>query len=385
MSTELATLSRFNQLATKGARQTASALEQLTGQPARAPITDIRLTQRSALERRFCQTEYVGIHAAFSGHVDGTALIALRETDAERVAAEIGADGALHDSGLETVGNIATSGYVDTIANAAGSAITLEPPVVVSEGDPLIPPAGGDGDWLLTITSSFELLDRVLDLDVIVLPDSGSIVQTDEPTAQPPAVDRLVSIGELTSEGAANAAGHLGMMTGLPATVSISRVRFAPIEAAVGAAEQRTAVGTVFELRETPHGFFALLIDEDAAVRVADAMVPDGLDERPDWTGMGKSAISELGNVVTSGFIDGWADAMGGTLAHSPPSFVADDRRAIVSSLVSQLPGAGASSVIVDAEIELDGGRVGCSLHTLPTRDGLESALDHVATTPEHG
>lgn len=382
MSTELATLSRFNQIASKGARQTASALEELTGEPAAAPVTDIRLTRRNALKRRFDAEAYAGVHAGFSGHLDGTALVAMPQQDVQSIATALGAEDELIDSSLQSVGNIATSGYVDCIADAADSIITLDPPTIVDDGSPLIP-ANTSDEWVLTITSSFELMDRVLDLEVVLLPDSSTLF--DSAPVRSSAIERLAAIGELTDEGAANAAEHLEMMTGLPATVSVSRIRFAPVEGAVGVASADAAVGTVFELREQPHGYFALLFDEQAATAVADAMVPDGLDGQPDWTGMGKSAISELGNVVTSGFIDGWANAMGGTIAHSPPTFVADDRRAVVSSLVSRLPDAGTSSVIVDAEISLDGGSVACSLHTLPTRDGLEHALKRVTPATDHG
>lgn len=385
MSTELVALGRFNELARFGARKTANALEQLTGQPARAPMTDVRLTRRETLDQRFACEEYVGVHVAFSGHVDGTAVIAMPERDVSAVASALGAEGDLVESGLESVGNLAASGFVDVIANSSGTSIELEPPYVVDRDEESLLPLADGVEWVVTITSEFELLECVLDLDVVLLPDTDSLMGALEPTGGRTAIDRLIAIGELTREGASNAAGHVSMMTGLDANVSVSRVRFAPVEAMVEAADADLAVGTVFELRETPNGYFALLFDEPAAKRVADAMVPDGIGDNPDWEGMGKSAISELGNIVTSGFIDGWADAMGGTIAHSPPAFVADDRRAIVSSLVADLAAAEVAGVIVDAEVSLDEGSVACTLHTLPTRDGLEVALERIEDLPTHG
>lgn len=379
MSTELAALNRFNRLASQGAQQTAAALERLLDQTTRAPVTDVRLTQRSTLARRFDQDEFVGVQAGFDGCVDGTAVIAMSSADVEAIAASLGADDDLIESGLESVGNIAASGFIDVIANAAGSTITLEPPRLVTGAEEQLVPAGPvDSDWILTITSEFELIDRVLELAVVLVPDSSSVLRAVETDDHTPVIDRVTTIGELTQEGAANAAEHVEMMTGLDATVSISRIRFAPVESMMAVTPADTAVGTVFKLESVPNGYFALLFDEPAAIRVAEAMIPGGLDEDPTWEAMGQSAISELGNIVTSGFIDGWANAMDGTIPHSPPSFVADDRRAIVSSLVSNLASEDAAGVVADAEVTVDNGSIACTLHTLPTRDGLDAALQRI-------
>ena len=379
MSTDLVALGRFNELARQGAQQTAESLEQLTGKPARSPVTDVRLTRRDTLGRRFATDDYVGVHAGFKGHFDGTAVIALASNDVELIAESLGAEDELVDSGLESIGNIAASGFIDVIANAVGTSINLEPPELVDTKQRSLIPSGEDtDDWVVTITSEFELLDRVIDLDVVLVPASTSILNAVDQEADTNTINRLTTIGELTREGAANAADHVGMMTGLDAEVSVSRVRFAPVESIIEVTEPGFAVGTVFELQELPNGYFALLFDQEAATMVADAMLPGGLEDEPDWEGMGKSAISELGNIVTSGFIDGWADAMGGTVAHSPPSFVADDRRALISTLVGELAAAETAGVIVDAEMSIDSGSVACTLHALPTRSGLETALETI-------
>lgn len=382
MSTDLVALDRVNTLAREGAANTASAIERLTGEPARAALTDIRITRRESLDRRYETSDYVGVHADFSGHVDGTAVIAMESSDAKTVAKAVGAEEGLIDSGLESMGSMAASSFVDVIANAAGSSIELEPPELVdTDRARLIPESAKYDEWIVTITSEFELPERVLGLEVVIVPEQYSVVTAMDPSdGGTAAVEKLVAIGELTRDGAESAAEHVSMMTGFDASVSVSRIRFAPIESIVEASDSGLAVGTVFELEETPEGYFALLFDEEAATRVADAMLPDGIGDKPTWAGMGQSAISELGNIVTSGFIDGWADAMGGTLAHSPPSFVADDRVALLSSLTSDLATDEVAGVIVDAEVILEGGAVGCTLHALPTRDGLELALDRIVT-----
>ncbi len=381
MSTALVALGRFNRLARQGAHTTATALEDLTHQPTQSLITDVRLSRHATLADRFERGEYVGVHAPFTGQIDGTAVIAMPYSDVATITDAMGGQVDHWESGIDSVGHIAASGFVDVIANATGSAVRLDPPEVVdSSRQTLIPDAGGDAEFLVTISSEFEFVDEVLDLDVVLLPDSPSTFSGRTESQDSSAVDRLHSIGELTRNGAAKATEQVSKMAGQEATVTVRRIRMAPIETLVDVSDPCFVVGTISELEEPPEGYLALFFDESAAAQVAATLLPNDLDEPPSWRGPGKSAISELGTVVTRGFLEGWAQTMGASVAHSPPVFVADDSHAIISSLVAELAEGKSAGVVVDVEVSLDGRSIPCSLHELPTPTGFETALQHIGS-----
>jgi len=93
--------------------------------------------------------------------------------------------------------------------------------------------------------------------------------------------------------------------------------------------------GTVFELQGEPSGYLAILFEEESAAKIAASMLPSEPDE--PLGGMAENALCELGNVMTSGFIDGWANVLGTSITHSPPEFVHDIGSAAISPLVAKL------------------------------------------------
>lgn len=378
MTDELSAIERYNHLARQGAAVTADSLGQLTGATVRSRATDVRLTVPAGIADRLGDRPYVAIQADFDGHLDGAAAIAIAREDVRTVTETMGADDALHQSGLETIGNLAVSGFVDVLANAFQEAIYLTPPRVVEGAGAEVLPLEeyASDEWIITIASQLELVDHVLDLELVMLPDGEGLFHALDPSDRDgSALERIVRIGDLAREGTEQAAGHLSMMTGLEADLALSRLRFATVEAIPTEADPGNVVGTVFELEDAPGGYLALLFEEEAAKRVVDAMVPTD-DPFDDWAGMDKSAIEELGNVTTSGLIDGWAEAQGSTIAHSPPEFVADDRVAILGAVANRLALEQSTAVIGDAAISLDGGAVACEIYLLPRHPLLREALD---------
>ena len=102
---------------------------------------------------------------------------------------------------------------------------------------------------------------------------------------------------------------------------------------------------------------------------------------------MDKSAIKELGNIMTSGFIDGWANVLETTIEHSPPEFVHEMGAAIVSPIAARLGTQQEHAFVIDSTVRTDDGAVSCSLYALPNERELMAALDEllVERTPRTG
>jgi chemotaxis protein CheC len=79
------------------------------------------------------------------------------------------------------------------------------------------------------------------------------------------------------------------------------------------------------------------MLDSHGSKRLARGMVGDmgGAGETTDglFTDMERSAMQETGNIMTSGFIDGWANVLDTTIDMSTPSFIYGPSAAIVDEM----------------------------------------------------
>lgn len=387
MRSDVVAIDRVNNLAREGALTAASAFERLSGEPVRVDSTDLEVIQRARLDRRYETSEYVGAHASFSGPTDGTAVFAMARSDASTIASSVGTDSDGPNPVFASIGPVVADGFGEVITATTGSMGDLAAPTSVDTYRArMIPESAKHDEWLVTLTTEFKLPEDAVRLEIVLVPDAGVLSTAGGSRGQVTSVaERLSTIGELTEAGAETAAEHVSRMTGLDASVTVRGITFAEIKSMMDDLEPGLAVGTVIEIEETSNGYFALLFDERAATTVADAVLPDMIGDSPIWAGMGQSAISEIGNVITSGFIDGWSDAMDGTLAHSPPYFVADDRIALISSLSPEVSVEEIAGFMVDTEITLGGGSVDGTFHGVPTRDGLNLALNQLMFQPLQG
>ena len=111
-------------------------------------------------------------------------------------------------------------------------------------------------------------------------------------------------------------------------------------------------------------------------------MMPGGGEE--DGIGsMTEGAIKELGNIMTSGFIDGWANVLQTSIEHSPPNFVHDMGESIMSPVIAKLGQQQDYAFVIDSAIEIDGEESQCDIYALPDERELARALSALPTQRE--
>jgi two-component system chemotaxis sensor kinase CheA/chemotaxis protein CheC len=118
-----------------------------------------------------------------------------------------------------------------------------------------------------------------------------------------------------------------------------------------------------------------VLFDEVSAENVAEALMPS----EPDGEGLTeqhKAAIEELGNIMTSGFVDGWANVLQTSVDHTPPRLVHDIGQAIVDPLAAQVGQHQEHSFIIESEMRTDEIEFSSEIHALPNEQELRQALD---------
>ncbi|WP_313692664.1 chemotaxis protein CheC [Halorarum halobium] len=390
MYVDIQSLGTFSRLARDGADRAADSLSQLTGANVYVDVTDVTLMAAGDLREAFTGQEFVGVEVGLMGGIAGQTVMAFEREAATELVSRLMPGGSddpeFVRSGVTEAGNIMTSGFIDGWADHLGVAIDMTPPSYVRESGIDVLPDGAFDDeraGVFLFESQVSSMDADLDLTIFMLPeysgftdmlgheDGGSAAAGD---AVP--VDKLPTFNRMTKRGAASAAEKVTMMTGTETDVDVSRLRFVPVGDVPSEVGDETVAGTVFELHGEPSGYLAILFDEESAEEVAGSMIPTETD--PGIGEMERGALRELGNIMTSGFIDGWANVLGTSIEHTPPEFVHDMGSAVMSPLVSKLGRTQEHAFIIDSTVRTPDGGVRCDIYALPNQRELAAALDRI-------
>jgi chemotaxis protein CheY-P-specific phosphatase CheC len=411
MNLDVESLRTFSNLAQSGAEEAADSLSMLTGFDSRVAVTKVEMSTRSDVEQEFRERDLVSVHIGFSGAIDGRTVLAFDRDRAVSLVdslvpgASDNPESDLATSGLKELGNIMLGGFIDGWADFLGEAIDITTPTyveldadrslvdVIDAGDDGTGDApgsdialGGDtseaeSSHVLAFQNHLETVDEEAGFYIYMLPTResvGRIVDAagDADDALP--VETFTSFSQMITDGAGQASEDLTAMTGIDTDVDVSRLSFVPIEGVPMQLTDETRRGVVLEFTGTPSGYIAILFDPDSAESVADALMP-GMDADP---AMRKSAIQEIGNIVTSGFLDGWADSLETTIDISPPTYVDDIGSAIVDPLVAELAQTQEYAFLIDSAIATPDETFTCDIYALPDERELRTAFERLAPEP---
>jgi len=390
MRVDVRALGACNRLAEYGAQRAADALAELTGTDLAVEVTGASLATGEDLAEAFAGRESVGVSIGLRGGLSGEAVLAFDAAQVDGLLSLLPGGASMGRSAVTEVGNIALGGFLDGWANYLGRAIDMSPPrYLEADGAAVLPDGALTGDGVFLFESRLDATAADLDFAIYMLPDSGpfrDLVVGRTPAAATHGGDSgstavpyesLSTFASLAKRGSANAADNIGMMTGLETTVEVSRLRFVPLADVPTEVGVEPHAGTVFELQGKPSGYLAILFSEQGAANVAAAMLP--MEPAEPLGEMAQNALCELGNVMTSGFIDGWANVLGTSISHSPPEFVHDMGSATVSPLVAKLSRRQDYGFVIDAAIQTEGVQARCDVYALPDERELAAALEELS------
>lgn len=140
-------------------------------------------------------------------------------------------------------------------------------------------------------------------------------------------VRKLQLFNRLAKEGTATVAQNLQLMSDLDTQSAVTKLNFLTFDDVKTQVDINTTndsqVGIYINLEDPPYGQFLFLISSRESKRLANALLGKDLDiTNDDLNAMQQSAIEEVGNIMTSAFIDGWANVLNTTIGHSPPKFI---------------------------------------------------------------
>ncbi|GAA0514785.1 chemotaxis protein CheC [Halorubrum aquaticum] len=400
MRVDVRALGACNRLAERGAERAANALGELTGSDLAVEVTGASVATGEDLAEAFSGRESIGVRVGLDGGLEGAAVLAFDAEQIDGLLSVLPGGSSMGRSAVTEVGNIALGGFLDGWANYLGRAIDMTPPrYFEADGAAVLPDGALAGDGVFLFESRLDATGTDLDFSIYMLPDSGpfrDLVVGKTATAATAGAEgargsaaganatavpyeSLSTFASLAKRGSANAADNIGMMTGLETTVDVSRLRFVPLADVPSEVGTEPHAGTVFELQGKPSGYLAILFSEESAAAIAEEMLP--MEPNEPLGGMAENALCELGNVMTSGFIDGWANVLGTSISHSPPEFVHDIGSATVSPLVASLSRRQDYGFVIDAAIRTEGVQARCDVYALPDERELAAALERLSET----
>ncbi|QLK25463.1 chemotaxis protein CheC [Natrinema zhouii] len=400
MKLDVNALGTFYRMAREGAGLAAGRLTHMLGVETQVGVTKLNFMRGQEIRRDFeDSTEKVGVRVKLTGAIDGYSVVvferenALRivetllaeadtDVDADADTGEIDEFDEMTKSAATEVGHIINSGFIDGWADVLEAVIDVSTPEFVESesADPFfgdIDEAPADDDLALLFQSQIETVGTEVGFSHYLFPkrESMSALLEQLRTSNGIEYDKLDGFDRMAERGAEEVAKTATTLTGIDTSVEIRRLNFVSLEAIPEQVANEKLVGVAFEFDGMPSGYLLFLFDEESAHEIVDAMVPMEVDE--DGFGeMGTSAIKELGNIMASGFLDGWANVLDTTIDHSPPEFIHDIGAAAVDPVIIQLGENQDFAFVFDTVVMADGREFDCEVYAIPDESDLERALN---------
>jgi len=383
-------LGTFYEMAREGAGLAAGRLTRMTGVETRVGVTKLNFMRGSEIQKEFDDgRDKVGIRVELADGIDGHSVIVFdRESALEVVRILLDSADAdefddMSRSAVTEVGQIMNAGFIDGWADVLETAIDVETPEFVegATADAFIgdlAEAPDAEDFALLFQSKIEAVDTEIGFRHYLFPERESMASMLERHRDPNSVgieyDKLAGFDEMAKQGAREVASNITTLTGIETEVEVRRLNFASLEAIPEEIDDEMLVGVAHELDGNPSGYLLFLFDERSAREVVEATVPSPPDD--EFGDLGVSAIKELGNIMASGFIDGWANVLNTTIDHSPPEYIHDYGAAVIDPVVIHLGENQEFAFVFDTVIRADDREFDCSIYAIPDQDDLERALN---------
>ncbi len=402
MKLDVNALGTFYRMAREGAGLAAGRLTKMTGVETQVGVTKLNFMRGREINHDFEDgAEKVGVRVALSGGLDGHSVVVFDRKSALRIVEMLIAESGVEEfdemsrSAATEVGQVMNSGFIDGWADVLETVIDVSTPTFIegTTAEPFfgdIEGAPGDDDLALLFQSHIEAVGTEIGFSHYLFPERDSMAALLEQIRSSDGIeyDKLDGFDRMAEQGAEEVARTATTLTGIETHVEIRQLNFVSLEAIPAAVADERLVGVAFEFEGTPSGYLLFLFDEASAHQIVDAMVPMEVDEEGDGFGeMGESAIKELGNIMASGFLDGWANVLDTTIDHSPPEFIHDIGAAVVDPIIIQLGETQEFAFVFDTQVVADGREFDCEIYAIPDERDLERALndldvDRIEETP---
>jgi len=192
-------------------------------------------------------------------------------------------------------------------------------------------------------------------------------------------IRKLGLFNKMAKEGGNTVANHLSQMTGMQTEMEITKINFIDIPDIKTHVGDERQIGISIEMLEPPHGYILFLFNAQNAKQLANGMIGDmgeTSDASDGFTDMERSAIQEIGNIMTSGFIDGWANVLETTIDISTPNFTFGPGSGMVDELVGDRENDMA--LMFDSRVHALDSDINVKVYTFPELEELVELMQEI-------
>ncbi|SDJ58640.1 chemotaxis protein CheC [Halovenus aranensis] len=164
-------------------------------------------------------------------------------------------------------------------------------------------------------------------------------------------IRKLTIIGKLIQHGAKNVTDSLSTMANIQADIQIKSLSFvepSDIPQEIGEGDHYHAN---IRLTEPPYGVFLMTFGDRTAHEIAGHMTGQPVEDG-NLNQMHESALQEMCNILTSGFIDGIANTLGTTINMHTPELERSDAEVIADQTLSHIH-SDSLSIVLDSVVDL--------------------------------
>ncbi|RZN35852.1 MAG: hypothetical protein EF813_08265 [Methanosarcinales archaeon] len=196
-------------------------------------------------------------------------------------------------------------------------------------------------------------------------------------------MNTLKGLKRLGDQSAERAVQSLAEMTGTEVVMEVSAVNMTEIEqipATIGITDD-AMIGLFVRFTGELPGAVLTLLSIPSARNLADIVLA-GMGDTPTedevLTEMQQSAVEEIGNIITSAFIDVWADEFGMGLDQTPPAYVCDYVPSIIDASLARASEKGDFAVVFNSAIRVTDQDIDCHILVLPDPDKMQLMFDNL-------
>jgi chemotaxis protein CheC len=192
-------------------------------------------------------------------------------------------------------------------------------------------------------------------------------------------VRKLDLFNKISKVGSQKVADSVSQMTGLETEIRLSKLNFLHIDDVKTHIGTERKVGIHVELTESPYGYVLFLISPADSKKLARLMLPDGAGGGTEGAGfseMERSAIQEIGNIMTSGYIDGWANVLETTIDMSTPEFTFGPSDEIIEKMGGWPEEE--TVFVLDSYITADGTDIDLTVYSFPQMRALVDLVQQI-------
>ncbi len=185
---------------------------------------------------------------------------------------------------------------------------------------------------------------------------------------------QLDALREVANIGSGTAGTALSSMLGRSVDLSVPKVHALPLDDAVkalGDAESEV-VAVVIPIFGDMDAVVVLLFTHEAVGTLCALL---GVEADSD---VGRSALSEIGNILGTTYVGAIESMTGLHLEPRPPQALADMLGAIVSTVLTYVAGAAEVALVMDSDLQVEGEACELSFVLVPSDEGVAELLSRL-------